>query len=603
MKLFEILTEEAVAALTREALSEYITTLRSVAEKIHAKDADTIGELSASEVLEQMREGVAALKAADARLTELTEAEASEGSDAEIEALAAEARGEEAPAEAPAAVEPEAAVEEAPAEEEAPEAPAEEEAPEELAAAADLNAIVAEKVAEALAAAAESAEEGNAPNAKPVLSLVKPAAGREAPEQSNGLAMTASAEGLPVTVGTEFEDMNALAAAMIHKRRNFGHMSARENVAIGRADWADSYPEERILDPRDGGEQVKAKVDAMLASLARDPHKATDKALIASGGICAPVTPLYDLPVISQADRPVRASLPSFLASRGGIQFATPPTMADVSTAVGIITAAEDGAGGSFAEKACQVLECPDWNEVTIDIIYHCVQTSNLTNRTFPEQLAQFNQLVLATLARIAESKLLDGISGGSTQVTAADINLGASGSLLTEILAAANGMRNRHRMRADAVLRVMLPYWSVDLMISDVIRTQFQRFDTDRAKIMALLRSFNVEPTFYIDGETGASQIFGAQTAGDLLPFPETVVWYLFPEGTFLFLDGGTLELGLVRDSVLNSTNEFQLFGEQFENVAMVGIESLAVTSTVCDNGIVAIPDTIVCGDYANGN
>jgi hypothetical protein len=39
------------------------------------------------------------------------------------------------------------------------------------------------------------------------------------------------------------------------------------------------------------------------------------------------------------------------------------------------------------------------------------------------------------------------------------------------------------------------------------------------------------------------------------------------FPEGTFLYIDGGTLDLGLVRDSTLNSTNDFQVFGEIFNN------------------------------------
>lgn len=594
MKLFQILKDEALAALTREQLSEYVAALKETAEKIHAKDAETIGELSASERLEEMRAGVAAIKLASERLAELTEAEEAPEAEAtdddeaakELEALAAEARGE--------AVEPEAEVVEPEAEVTEPVAAATLE---------ETVAKLAEQV-EALSAPAEpvepeAVEEPEAEEAT-VASLPKPTPARQAALKKQR-SLTAASEGLGgIALGEEFEDLNAIAAAMIHKRRNFGHMTAREDVPIARLDWRDDYPADRVLDANEGGERTQAKIDAVVASIKSDPNKGTEKSLVAAGGICAPLTPLYDLQVISQADRPVRASLPSFLASRGGITYATPPVMADVTEAIGIITAAEDAAGGSLATKTCQVLECMDWNEATIDIIYHCVQTSNLTNRTFPEQLAQFLQLLRAQLARTAESKLLDGIDDASTAVTAADINLGASGALLTEILTAANAMRNRHRMSSDAVLRVMLPNWSVDLMISDIIRTQFQRFDTDRARLTALLRSFNVDPTFYIDGATGAGQIFGAQTASDLLTFPDTVRWYLFPEGSFLYLDGGTLELGLVRDSVLNSTNEFQMFGEEFENVAFVGIESLAVTSTVCDNGKVASTDDLVCGDYS---
>ena len=93
-----------------------------------------------------------------------------------------------------------------------------------------------------------------------------------------------------------------------------------------------------------------------------------------------------------------------------------------------------------------------------------------------------------------------------------------------------------------------------------------------------------------------GGGQIFGAQGGGALLGFPSTVVWYLFPEGSFLYLDAGTLELGIVRDSTLNSTNDYQIFGEAFENVAFLGFESLKVTSTVCATGEVTAPRTLSC-------
>lgn len=37
------------------------------------------------------------------------------------------------------------------------------------------------------------------------------------------------------------------------------------------------------------------------------------------------------------------------------------------------------------------------------------------------------------------------------------------------------------------------------------------------------------------------------------------------FPTGSFI--DGGTIELGVVRDSVLNVTNSYQVFGETFKH------------------------------------
>jgi hypothetical protein len=391
---------------------------------------------------------------------------------------------------------------------------------------------------------------------------------------------------------------------MIRRRNQFGHIGedvSGEKMTIARADWSDLYPPERTLggDPIANQALIAAATDqeAIKAEMRRRrTAQMENPSLVAAGGLCAPVTPYYQLQMLSTADRPVRAALASFNADRGGIRYARPAALTAIDTAIGQISAADDALGGTFSTKTCQVIDCPPFSETDVETLFHCLQFGNLGARTFPELVAQWNQLVLAAQARQAESFLLTEIDAASTQVTAQNLGLGATASLLGQILAAANGMRNRHRMDPDAVLRILLPAWTVDLLVSDVIRSQFQRFDTDAARITALLRSFNVEPTFHLDGAAGRGQVFGAQGNGALLPFPEDVTWYLFPEGSFLHLDGGSLELGLVRDSVLNSTNDFQIFGESFEHVAFVGVEALAVDSRVCDSGTVSAPHATDC-------
>jgi hypothetical protein len=49
-----------------------------------------------------------------------------------------------------------------------------------------------------------------------------------------------------------------------------------------------------------------------------------------------------------------------------------------------------------------------------------------------------------------------------------------------------------------------------------------------------------------------------------------------------------GSLELGIVRDSTLNSTNDFQIFGERFRNVARIAPAQAAYweTTTLCAVG-----------------
>src|SRR5690606_1205463 len=102
------------------------------------------------------------------------------------------------------------------------------------------------------------------------------------------------------------------------------------------------------------------------------------------------------------------------------------------------------------------------------------------------------------------------------------------------------------------------------------------------------------INVSWHLDGETG--QIFGDQANGALLGFPNELIWYLFSEGTFVFLDGGQLDLGLVRDSTLNSTNDYKIFLETFEGVAKVGVESLRVTSNLAIKGS-SSATTVVAG------
>ena len=51
-----------------------------------------------------------------------------------------------------------------------------------------------------------------------------------------------------------------------------------------------------------------------------------------------------------------------------------------------------------------------------------------------------------------------------------------------------------------------------------------------------------------------------------------------MFPEGTLLFLDGGTLDLGVTRDGTMLGANEYATFVETFEGLAMTGCEVLWV-------------------------
>lgn len=552
-KLFPELPQD-LSSLSDEELKALRTQIQKRVEEVKTRDPEVLGDLTMREVLEQTTAAVEGLE----KVIEIesTRIQAQTDFDAELSRITEKV---EAVAEAPEVAEVEAVEE----------------------------AVVEEPVAEEVVAVEETAVETPEPVLVaaadiPAARKVTPESPRievlEAPSSKSTLSMVASS-GIPGFQGGQPLNERSLAEAVVAARHTSVATPAgfADKVVVASADWSHLYPESRILNEVGRPDAIMAKIRETVGV----------EALVASGGLCAPVTPYYELMNVAVAARPVRDAIASFNAVRGGLQFAAPPTIADV-TGVGIKTEAQDAAGGTFAVKSCQVVDCPAFDQVDLSMIYRCLQFGNLNSRAFPEMVAQFNELTLAAHARLAEQALLDGISGSSTAVTTSAV-YGATSSIIYGLLRAASGMRSRLRMDPNVNLRVLAPEWLPDLIAADLVNSQFIRFEYARQDIEALLQRYGVTVSWYLDTNTGGGQVIGAQSAGALLDFPDTVVYYMFPEGSYLFLDGGSLDLGIVRDSTLNSTNDFQIFAETFENIAFVGPESFKVTATVCPTGTTA--------------
>lgn len=339
---------------------------------------------------------------------------------------------------------------------------------------------------------------------------------------------------------------------------------------IARADFA--FPDERTLSG-----DVDADIEKMRAVLPSTSMLMGQKggvageALVASGGLCAPLTPIYTMPNFGTEAEPVWESLPVFQAARGGVNVPDATYVADITTAISSISEEEDALGGTYATKSCQALVCPDYTEVAVQILAHCREYGNLNARAWPEKIAHENALTMQALSRTTEDFMLERIKALSVNVTNGVETLGALIYLVDAIVKSAFGIRGRLRMPAGARFRALLPDYALDLLVLDNIQTQFDRFRS-RGEIDAYLRSVGIDPVYYIDGgfAAGDTQLPGAtQAAGALDGLPNTVQWAIYPEGAFLGIDSGTLELGIVRDSTLNSTNDFQVFGERFRNLA----------------------------------
>ena len=386
------------------------------------------------------------------------------------------------------------------------------------------------------------------------------------------VAITAGADIPGYTAGSPMNNMNDVASAFekrIHALRRVNGGDGEQHIV---ASIATQYPEERTLTT--DAESNWAKVQAVTGP----------EALVASGGHSAPFEVKYDIFGLGTTARPLRDALPKFQADRGGIRFVTPPVLSSYANAVGIWTAANDSAETpNPAAKLSLTVTAAGENTVATDAVTLQLQFGNLMTRAYPELIARHNELGLVQHAREAEGQILTRLTALSTAVTSTSL-IGVARDFLVQLGRAAANYRGRHRLEADAPLRVIAPYWIKDAMAADLaIAMPGDSTLSAYGEIDAYIASRNINITYHIDAFSDS------QGASAMNEFADTFVWYMFAEGTFLFLDGGTLDLGVIRDSTLVGTNDYKMFVETFEGVAKVGVESLVVTSTISVNGVAA--------------
>jgi len=392
------------------------------------------------------------------------------------------------------------------------------------------------------------------------------------------VAITAGADIPGYTAGSSMDSMSDVSVAMekrLHALRRVNGGDGEQHIV---ASITTQYPEARVL--TQDAESNWAKVQAVTGP----------EALVASGGHSAPFEVKYDIFGLGTTDRPLRDALPKFQADRGGIRFVTPPVLSSYASAVGVWTAANDSAETpSPASKLSLTVTAAAENTVATDAVTLQLQFGNLMSRAYPELIARHNELGLIQHAREAEEQILARLTTLSTAMTSTSI-IGVARDFLVQLGRAASNYRGRHRLGADSPLRVIAPYWIKDAMVADLaLSAPGDSTLNAGAEIEGYMASRGINITFHIDDFTTAA------SAGALNEFPDTFVWYLFAEGTFLFLDGGTLDLGVIRDSTLVGTNDYKMFVETFEGVAKVGVESLKVTSTISVNGAAAaLRDTL---------
>jgi hypothetical protein len=405
-----------------------------------------------------------------------------------------------------------------------------------------------------------------------------------------------------MSAGAQFHDRDQLVRALGDK------MDALQRIPNGGivkefvAHVDKGIPEDRVLTA--GSDPItNTKVIERVIGGAPGSSRQV-QALAASGGICAPLTPTYDIPTFGSTATPVGDALPTIGAPRGGVSFFPPmpwygPLNA-IDDALSVISLDQDAAGGTAATKTCQRIDCPDPQTAYIKTFATCIEIGNLQGRTWPELVDAFMSNLEVARAASLEVDYLNAISALSTKLVSDPVG-GVLTTLIPLVRTLRAGIISRNRLDRNSRFRAWFPAWLPDMMVADTRRSQFDRFRAE-AEITGLLNDAGITASYYLDSATGKGQVFPGQAANtDVAGFPATMVWYLFPEGTFTKLDGGSLDLGVVRDSTLNATNDYQIFSEEWHGIAkMGGPETYEVTSTLCDTGMTAGAEQYTCGGTA---
>lgn len=348
----------------------------------------------------------------------------------------------------------------------------------------------------------------------------------------------------------------------------------------------------------DGERTAPSEVEALFRELS-DPQ-----VLTAAGGWCAPSETRYDFFNITCDDGLV--DLPTFGVTRGGITFPISPSMADVFT--GLLTSDtnpwlwtetdDTAAATGDPTKPCVRVTCPEFDDVRLECFGICLTAGNLTDSAYPEAVRNHLRLLMAAHTRAMNTRFLSRMQ----TLSSAAISVGAAGAgtaapLLGAAEMAAIDYRTRYGMCQDDILELILPVWAKGAIRSDLAkRTGVDMLDVSDAMIAGWFDRRRVRLQLVNDWQVRGDGNFGDDTA--MTAWPTSVDFLIYAAGTFVRGTGMSLDLGVVRDSTLNSTNDHTAaWSEECHLIARFGHESRRYTVAICTDGTTGAADLTACG------
>ena len=401
-------------------------------------------------------------------------------------------------------------------------------------------------------------------------------------EKRNDLSILVASANIPgFTQGGQIDSMDNLVRAMVQRARTLPVSKGNgERVPVAQVQRKYTH----TIDHRANLSQI---TDVM--AMATDPA-----ILTAAGGWCAALEVIWDLYNIVCTDGAV--DIPIIGTPRGGLSWPVSPSFGDISALPGVVwtwtntmdVAAVTGTDQSGI-KPCVRVPCPDYIQAVNDCDGVCVTVGNLTSDAFPELIANHLRLVEAIHAHYMNNRLILAMAAGGTPVTPTGTDGPAAVDFLNSAAFYRRHLIEKYAMCDTAIIEGVYPRFAKDMMKNDLRFTgavsPSDTFCASDEMLADWLDCAGIRAQFVADYQVRATGLPGAATAPTA--WPSTTEFMLYPAGTWAKLQGMTLDLGVVRDSTLNETNDHTAaWFEECWSLAKIGHESLTVTLDTCVNG-----------------
>lgn len=326
-----------------------------------------------------------------------------------------------------------------------------------------------------------------------------------------------------------------------------------------------------------------------VALRAADQRRLPQQNLVASGGWCAPSETLYELVDIACPD--MLWDAPEIQLARGGLRYF--PTLAlDVAAMTWIHTESDDIAG---ATKPCFVIPCPDPVEVRCDAVGVCLEAGILTQRHFPELVAWYLRNAMVAHEIRIRSALFAQALALATPVTIAP-TWGALSPVYAAVALQAADMIERYSLCEGTELEVVFPWWSRNLFLADLARRNGVSIDdVTPAQIQQIFSPLGVRIQWARGLPPAVPVDIGGPTPA--VDWPTQIQFLIYPAGQLQIGRGEEVNLGVIHDSTKFSTNDYTaLFAEECVALVNRSVDTRVVTVPVCPSGETGAQTLLTC-------